>query len=417
MLDTQELNRLTARDILQVCGSLRFAVPSTARQHKAQLLDLIVTRAPTAVLSALRNLIDQNNEKNRLKRKAHDADLEPFNTTHLPVTRRISYDYETIPHRDEYKSAQFLDLPTSQETQYSYRQFYEATSNAAVCMSVCGVCAREVGWKEDQVKQFRLDQLPNVHRLIPASSHSSHSLFDGKLLEPLGVTYHDDSYFVHICRQCWSCLHRTTPNLPPPLSLANNMWIGPMPYVLSSLSFPEQLLISHLYPRVFVFKLYPKNGYGGDPDTLQRGMSGTVSTFELDLAGITSMIEGNLMPRPLPLLASVLSVTFIGLGRLPKHWLRQLFRVRRQKVFQALQWLKENNPKYYGDIDINPDRLRALPIDDIPVEILGIIRQSKDVDIIQQESAGYVPTEFVETPQGVVENDNMDIGAFFFEFF
>lgn len=88
---------------------------------------------------------------------------------------------------------------------------------------------------------------------------------------------------------------KSLPDLPPAFSLANNMWIGPIPNELNSLTFPEQLLLSHLYPRVFLFKLYLKKGYSGDPNTLQRGMRGTVSTFALDLSSIASMVEGNVI--------------------------------------------------------------------------------------------------------------------------
>ena len=123
------------------------------------------------------------------------------------------------------------------------------------------------------------------------------------------------------------------------------------------------------------------------------------------------MIKGNLLPRPLPLLASLISVTFIGLGHLPKHWLKHLFRVHRQKVHLALEWLKVNNPKYYGQIEINSDCLQALPINDVPVEILSIVRQSNDVDMIVQESVGYVPTECVDPPQDIQRHDFMDIGG------
>ena len=414
MLGIQELNQLSVREILRVCGFEAFTVPSKIRKNKLQLLELIISSAPSPVVSALTTLIQQRKNNHEItshsKRKASEAQLDTHHTEKL-ARPRISYNYQPIPQRNEYQNTRFLDLPTSQETQHSYRQFYEATSNAAIRMTVCGVCAREVGWEEDQVTSHPIDQLPNAHRLIPTNPHDLHTLFDGKLLDPLGVTNKGNMQFVQICRQCRLSLQRATPNLPPPLSLANNMWIGQIPDVLSSLTFPEQLLISHLYPRVFVFKLYPKNGFGGDPDTLQRGMAGTVSTFDLDLSSITSMIEGNLMPRPLPLLASLISVTFIGLGRLPKHWLKQLFRVRRQKVHLALQWLKENNPKYYGQIEINSERLQALPINDIPVEILSIVRQSNDVDMIVQESAGYVPTESVDPPQDMQAGDYMDIGG------
>jgi hypothetical protein len=56
----------------------------------------------------------------------------------------------------------------------------------------------------------------------------------------------------------------------------------------------------------------------------------------------------------------------------------------------ALQWLKANN-RYYADIDINTERLTELPEDDVPEEILSVVRQSTDIGLVDQESAGYVP--------------------------
>ncbi|KAJ6625146.1 hypothetical protein B0H10DRAFT_1671846, partial [Mycena sp. CBHHK59/15] len=155
----------------------------------------------------------------------------------------------------------------------------------------------------------------------------------------------------------------------PQYALANNLWIGRTPWQLQILTFPEQLLIALLYPRVFVFKLHPRCPGRKDPDTLQRGMRGTVSTYDLDSDGIASMLAGDLMPRPPAVLASVISVTYIGLGELPKNWLRSTFRVRRKVVSDALAWLKQNNPKYYGHIKIDGARIAALPEDDVPLEI------------------------------------------------
>src|SRR5271163_1610470 len=108
-------------------------------------------------------------------------------------------------------------------------------------------------------------------------------------------------------------------------------------------------------------------------------MKGTVCTYNLDMTGITSMLSGDLMPRPPLVLASLISVTFIGIGRLPKRWIRNTFRVRRQFVFEALCWLRQHNPKYYGSIQIDLHRLHALPEDDVPVEVMSVIRRSSDV--------------------------------------
>lgn len=73
--------------------------------------------------------------------------------------------------------------------------------------------------------------------------------------------------------------------------------------------------------------------------------------------------------------------------------LHSTFRVRRHAVFEALTWLKTNNRKYYGDIDIDPERLGSLPDDDVPMEILGIVRQTEDIGLVDQESDSYVPAD------------------------
>ncbi|KAI6033736.1 hypothetical protein BKA83DRAFT_4486808 [Pisolithus microcarpus] len=62
-------------------------------------------------------------------------------------------------------------------------------------------------------------------------------------------------------------------------------------------------------------------------------------------------------------------------------------------MHEAFQWLKKNNPKYYGAIQISNECLDTLPEDDVPVEISSVIRQTEDVGIIEQESEGYVPQD------------------------
>jgi len=389
---------LTSKEIVNTARGQGFQIPRSASRRKEDLLAFIAQNASPNIISALvlqAHKKETSEPKGRKRRRTEEPEGE------RPHIRRRVVEFRPVKPRHTYDHNKYLELPTADEVKACYRCFYEATSNAAVKMVVCGVCSREVGIQDDGVRMVRLQDLPNVHRLVPHQPHPAHCLFNGKILEPAGVhgVIHD-AYKVNVCRQCWTSLENTKYDLPPALSLANNMWIGPVPDVLSSLTFPEQLLISHLYPRVYVFKLYPKKGSGGDPSKLQKGMRGTVSTFELDMQGITSMLEGNLMPRPAELLASVISVTYIGLGHLPKHWLRHLFRVRRRHVFSALQWLNVNNPKYYGNTVIDHGRLHSLPEDDIPVELLSIVRQSTDVQIVDQESAGYVPV------YGEDENEN-----------
>ena len=285
----------------------------------------------------------------------------------------------------------FLELPSEAVLKSCYRQFYKATSNAALELVVCAVCARERGHQTDSVSDFNLEDIPSPTRLAPLHPHPDHSLFDGMLLAQEGVIRQEGKSIARICLGCLNDLKKVT-TLPPKFSLANNLWIGAVPVELSSLTFPEQLLIAHLYPRVYVFKLFPKSG-GGSAGGLQRGMRGNVSTYELNVDAMAEMVEGKLMPRPPAVLSSLIAITYIGAGRIPKDWIHSTFRVRRYHVSRALDWLKAHNPKYYGNAIISQRHLDKLPEDDVPDEILGAIRRLEKPAAMDKESLGYTQTD------------------------
>ncbi|EMD32190.1 hypothetical protein CERSUDRAFT_99591 [Gelatoporia subvermispora B] len=393
-----DLALLTMVDILsRVKGVLK--IPARARHKKSALLEHVIEYASPAFLSQLRELGRRKKEaratggkptERRQRKRGREEDE--------PVMRRVAPRIDVSgPAEDADDSGrpldEFMRLPSPEQVKACYRAFHTATSNDALRMAVCGVCARELSVRDDQVNPYPLSSLPNAERLIPSTPHPAHTLFHGKLLEPRGVSTEKGIETVNVCHEC-ICVLRKTGTGPPKLSLANNLWIGQVPWQLQILTIPEQLLIALLYPRVYVFKLFPKNvGGGRNTETLQRAMRGNVSTYELDVEGIASMIQGHLMPHPPALLASILSVTFIGLGDLPRRWLKSTFRVRRQAIFDALRWLQENNQKYYGSITIDPERVKSLPEDDVPTEILQIIWQTDDIGIAVQESDGYVPLD------------------------
>ena len=174
-------------------------------------------------------------------------------------------------------------------------------------------------------------------------------------------------------------------------ALANQLWIGHVPQELRTLTFPEQLLITHIFPRVFVFKLFPKAmGDFVNAESLQRGMRGTVSSYPLNVADTQALVEGNLMPQPVEVLATVITVTFVGLGNFPRKMLQSTFRVRREAVRAALSWLCRNNKRHYGHIKVSKERLTQLPEDNVPVEIAALVCETEEVGSLVEEAAGYV---------------------------
>jgi len=200
-----------------------------------------------------------------------------------------------------------------------------------------------------------------------------------------------------ICDECFDSL---VANHLPKLALANNIWIGSIPFTLRILTFAESLLIARHHPRCYVFKMFPKDaGRGVNPDHLQHGMSGNVTLYETNMMAISAMLQGQLLPLPLNTLASILAITFISSKKLGKNWMRSLFHIQRRAVLDALLWLKENNP-LYGDVDVSLERIESLPLDDIPEQLEALVRQESNEAIATHERDLYVP------------DDSQNMGAF-----
>jgi len=372
------LSDLPVRDILDAARQL--TVPGPCRKRRDVLTTFVLENLTAEVEKNLRDKLAARTSTKPgtpLRKRKRD---EP-----QPTASRKSLRTDADEPDDD---GEFLELPSDAALKSCYRQFYQATSNAALEHIVCAVCAREKARQLDGVSSISLEDIPSPSRLVPHQPHPDHALFDGMLLSPEGIIRREGRLVANLCRECLGDLKKTSP-LPPKYSLANNLWIGTVPVELSTLTFPEQLLIAHLYPRVYVFKLFPKSG-GGSADGLQRGMRGNVSTYELNVDAMAAMVEGQLMPRPPAVLSSLIAITYIGVGRIPKNWIHSTFRVRRYHVSRALNWLKVNNPKYYGGVVISQQQLDQLPEDDVPDEILGVIRQSNDTGFVDQESSGYV---------------------------
>lgn len=157
------------------------------------------------------------------------------------------------------------------------------------------------------------------------------------------------------------------------------MWIGDVPFVLKVLILPEQLLIAKYYPMVYIVKLYPKDKRAHYwRSEMASGLKGNVSTYRLDSKEIQNMIEGPFIPPPATILSSIIGVTFVGPNNVPSSLMPEMLYVRRNRVKQALQWLKANNPLYHDDI-ISEDHLSQLPQTGVPREIFSTVKCLLDI--------------------------------------
>ncbi|KAK3922585.1 ATP-dependent DNA helicase [Frankliniella fusca] len=123
---------------------------------------------------------------------------------------------------------------------------------------------------------------------------------------------------------------------------ANGMDPGDLPEQLTDLSFVEQQLIAKVHPVVSVYRI--RKGE-------QLKYSGQVINFPQNVQEIC-----NVLPQTVQTLQSILTIRVEGSDGYKD------FQVRRQKVYDALVWLKINNP-FYEDIELSTENIQLLPED------------------------------------------------------
>ncbi|KDN34225.1 hypothetical protein RSAG8_12684, partial [Rhizoctonia solani AG-8 WAC10335] len=191
---------------------------------------------------------------------------------------------------------------------------------------------------------------------------------------------------------CNECLKAINSDRLPALALANRMWIGKIPPALMDLTVPEQILVSIYHPRCYVYKLHPRDLWSTDGSSAvhQNKLRGNVTTYELNMPDIIRMVKGTLIPHPTRILSSLIVVSLIGAGLVPKSWLKRTFSVRRQVVHAAIHCLKYTTcHPGYQNIEISDIALTNLPVDAVPDEIIATIQYEPDLKKAQRESESY----------------------------
>ena len=279
--------------------------------------------------------------------------------------------------------SKFMEIPNAEEEHHCYECFYKATSNEALLLHTCPVCAREKLARDGQRTSILSDE-SIVEVLLTTVGNDR---VDERMVILRELLEIDEGAVS--CWMCMDCVRALERHTMPKLALANNLWIGDIPQELTGLTIPEQLLIARHYPRCYIFKLFPRDiDTHVSLDQLHTAMAGNATLFELNTQEVVKMLKGQQMPSPVETLASVIAITFIGSKKLPMDWLKKTFRVRRVVVFEALLWLQRHN-LIYGDVIIDKARLEDLPENDIPDELLSVVRQQEDEELAENERESY----------------------------
>ncbi|KAG8714622.1 hypothetical protein FRC09_017417 [Ceratobasidium sp. 395] len=354
-------------------------------RSKQELLDILLKDDHYWTEELYKIAVDNQEDRARKQREKGRRHIE-----HVRTVRQEQA-------KEEYPNEEFLDLSSDANNMRCYVEAHNATSNAALEHRICAICARLRLGTEGEFTRMRVTDIPNRHRLRPNTPHPDQVLAQGCLLEVKGCHGAGPDPLADVCKECLNELQATIDvDTPPKHSLANDLWIGDVPWQLAHLTFAENLLVARIYPRIFLIKLYPrdKSRRHLPLDQVQTALRGNVVSFELNSPALANMVSGQLMPQKPNILASTLSITFVGRGKITDPARLHMLRVRRWAVGEALTWLKEHNKKYYGDIVIDQDRLNALPPDGVPEAISEGIRYEADESMANDEYHGYKPNSY-----------------------
>ncbi|KAF5326512.1 hypothetical protein D9611_000715 [Ephemerocybe angulata] len=172
-------------------------------------------------------------------------------------------------------------------------------------------------------------------------------------LHPSGLRVNGTDIALSLCRDCANHLRRRK---LPPLALANQTYLGEVPDELKDLTVVEEAMISRSRAKCWIIRLKEIN-HTLDVSNTQRGMKGHVIVFPQRPSEIA-----RILPPPIEDVITPICVIFIGSKPPSQEWLREKAKpllVRKEKVQNALVWLKAHNP-LYRNIKINHNLLGQL---------------------------------------------------------
>lgn len=247
------------------------------------------------------------------------------------------------------------------------RSFRVATSSAALASFTCACCSRDMPLHQKVRKpvsdvDIELLNGPATHwndpSFRPPPAAFDNGLLKGKLLDARGVGVEGGDMALELCCECSRSLRKHT---LPKHALANKLYVGPVPDELHDLSMVEECMIARARAKSWIVKLQENDADSALP-TVQRGLKGHTIIYPQQPDTLATML-----PAPVGDTITFICIIFVGNSKLTKEWLREKAKplvVRREKVRNALQWLKLHNP-LYKDVEISEDNLCSLPNNDV----------------------------------------------------
>lgn len=249
------------------------------------------------------------------------------------------------------------------------QSFQEATSTAALAHTCCAVCS-ESKISNDMLQetiQVNSRNLAPIRKRYPThltNPFLEHPILRDYIIDPSGVV--SDSLVdprIRICTSCYNivCKRKKLPRM----ALANGFLLGPIPQCLRDLTIVEEAMVARRRGKACIIQL---NSNDHSSPTAQRGLKGHIIIYPTDPDKLCQVL-----PAPITEVSTPICALLIGSQEPTADWLMKNAKplvVRREKVRNALLWLKEHNP-LYKDVKIDLTSLNSMEETSIaPVKIV-----------------------------------------------
>ena len=190
-----------------------------------------------------------------------------------------------------------------------------------------------------------------------------------------------------VCTECWSSLVKEK---IPKFSATDKVWMGDIPKQLQGLTIPEQRLIALYRHNSCIVKLQSPFH---STSTAQSALKGNCISFPQDVINIAATL-----PLELDDLCDSLKIIFVGSHMPQRSQLKHILTVRKKKIYDALQWLNQNNP-LYRYIIINQSTIDKLPDDDVPDCLWATMEISNNTEAAESERSSYIPDSLINASE------------------
>jgi hypothetical protein len=237
--------------------------------------------------------------------------------------------------------------------------FHESTSSKALATFTCASCGAETLKTDCQVMHINDFDHNLLAPPIDLKFQLPISCVDNLNLGNMMLDFHginknkNNESQLLLCKECHRNLAKSK---IPPLSLANYNYLGDIPDVLKDLTVVEEAMIARCRAKCWIIQLQEEYTTIDLPN-VQHGMKGHIIIYPQQPSKIAEIL-----PPSINEIITPICVLFIGSSPPTAEWLREKAKplcVRREKVRNALVWLKQNNSLYH-DIILNEDVINSL---------------------------------------------------------